>query len=155
MVVAAEQKHIAEMVTISEAKRQQYQSLSPVFWRKAADSAQRHAEYLETLITQPVITALVSEVGDGINGFIIGRVVSAPPVYDPGGLVCMVDDFALSHSADWPTVGERLLSELEARVKGNGVVLIVTVCGAGDIPKRSMLQARGATVSSEWYVSKV
>ncbi|MCL4545642.1 MAG: hypothetical protein M1118_13785 [Chloroflexi bacterium] len=76
----------------------------------------------------------------------------APPVYDPGGSSCEIDDFCVAQAGDWQTVGEALLTEANREAKARGAVQCVVVCGHLDLPKRAMLSALGFTVASEWWV---
>ncbi len=75
------------------------------------------------------MVALVHEEGQAIDGFIIGTLVEAPPVYDPGGLTCIVDDFMVARPEDWPTTGAALLGEVSSRAQARGAVQTVVVCG--------------------------
>jgi len=43
-----------------------------------------------------------------LTGFLIATLKPAPPVYDPGGPSCDIDDFAVTPAARWPTTGVRL-----------------------------------------------
>jgi hypothetical protein len=88
-----------------------------------------------------------------IDGFLTGQLVPPPPVYDPGGLTCVVDDFALERQNDWPTVGYELLAELRKRARDRGAVQIVVVSAPEDEEKGRMLDEAGMTVVSEWRVS--
>lgn len=140
------------MVAIAEAKRVEYEGYSPVFWRKARDSSPRHESYLQHVLTGNDVIPLVAEYGDRLVGFIIAAVVSAPPVYEPEGLVCIVDDFAVEDDATWQQVGKMLLDAAESEAKNRGAVLSVVVCAQKDNAKRQLLQSLGATVASEWHV---
>ena len=86
---------IPRMVTIAEAKRVEYEGYSPVFWRKAPDSSLKQEVFFQRLLTGTDVIALVAETGATLLGFVIGAVTTAPPVYNPGGPVCIVDDLRL------------------------------------------------------------
>jgi hypothetical protein len=88
---------IPRMVTISEVKRVEYAGYSPVFWRKAPDSSPTHELFFQQLLTGTDIIALVAETEATLLGFVLGAVVTAPPVYNPAGPVCIVDDFAVAN----------------------------------------------------------
>jgi hypothetical protein len=47
----------------------------------------------------------VAEVADRVQGFVIARLVPSPPVYEPGGTTCLVDDFTVADVQMWPEVG--------------------------------------------------
>ncbi len=143
---------IPRMVAIAETKRIEYESYSPVFWRKAPDSSPKQELFFQHLLTNSNVIALVAEVEEALSGFIIGAVTIAPPVYNPGGLVCIVDDFAVAKPQEWDLVGAELLAAVEREAKARGAVLSVVVCPQLDQTRRTMLQQAGAAVASEWYV---
>ena len=94
----------------------------------------------------------MEEESGAVRGFIWGKVVDAPPVYDPGGKVCMVDDFVVREPALWAAVGRALLDEVRRLARERGAVLVVVVCGPHDQPKRALLAMDDFTVASEWHV---
>jgi GNAT superfamily N-acetyltransferase len=145
----------AAIVDLAERRRVEYQGYQPVFWRKAADSRERHLPYIARLLGSAEAIALVHEGGEALAGFVIATLMTAPPVYDPGGPVCLIDDFAVAAAAAWETVGLGLLRAATAAAKERGAVLAVVVCGHLDEPKRAMLRAAGYGVASEWYVSEI
>ena len=143
---------VPAMVELAERKRLQYELFQPVFWRKAADSRQKQTPYFENLLSKETCIALVHEQNGQIDGFIIGTILPAPPVYDPGGLTCLVDDFALADEGAWESLGAALLAAVRQEVATRGVVQTVVVCGHLDEPKRKMLRTTGLSIASEWYV---
>jgi hypothetical protein len=155
MIHQATQDHVSRMVELSALKRAQYQTHSPIFWRPAADADRLQEKFFRGLLADPSWICLVHENAGGIDGFILARLIAAPPVYDPGGKVCMIDDFAVSDSSLWPTVGMALRDAAERKSSDAGAVVSVTVCGQGDGPKRTALQNSGAHVASEWYVHSI
>jgi hypothetical protein len=82
----------------------------------------------------------------------IGALTTAPPVYNPGGPVCIVDDFAVARPEEWRIVGDALLTALAREVQARGAVLLVVVCAQHDQAKRALLQEAGCSVASEWHV---
>jgi hypothetical protein len=98
------------MAGLAERKREQYKDRAPVFHRLKAGARDQHAEFL-------------------------GVLVPPPPVYDPGGLTCLVDDFVVESPDLWPTVGAALLARATAVAKPRGAVQSVVVCGPHDVPK--------------------
>jgi len=143
------------MVDMAAVKRDQYQEYSPVFWRPAAGAREAHRSFFEKIVASRDSICLVHDGGGVINGFIIGIVVSSPPVYNPGGKVCMIDDFVVSDPSLWSTVGVALRDETERRAAIVGAVLSVTVCGQRDKAKRQVLLESGSHVASEWYVRAI
>ena len=151
----ATEEDVTDMVALSDLKRTQYEHDLPLFWRKAEGAAEKQARYFRSQLPQANVIALVAH-GDGLmQGFILANVTTAPPVYDPGGRVCVIDDFVVAGPRHWPTVGRALLAEARGKAKELGAVLSVVVCGHLDEPKRSMLQATGAAIASEWYVDPI
>lgn len=72
------------MVALADARRRQYAIYQPVFWRPAADAADRHRPYVAGLITHDAAIFRVAETGGDLTGFRLAQLVPAPPVYDPG-----------------------------------------------------------------------
>ncbi len=140
------------LVELAEQRRLQYQEYQPRFWRKAVDSQQKQVPFFEHLLGRNDVMALVYERAGNIEGFILADLVPAPPVYDPGGPTCRVDDYCLAHGCTWESVGEPLLVAVLQEAKGRGAAQAVVVCGHMDRPKREMLAAMGFTIASEWYV---
>ena len=143
---------VPQLVELSENRRSAYEKYQPIFWRKAEDSHKIQSPYFEQLIAKQGVIALVHENNREIDGFVIAAVVSAPPVYDPGGLACVIDGFCVAEEDQWQTLGTVLMREAAQRAKEQGAVQVVVVCGHLDQHKRSMLVAGGFTIASEWYV---
>src|SRR5439155_16284976 len=145
------QTDIPHMVAMAEAKRVEYEGYSPVFWRKAPDSSPKQEQYLQSLLASSDIMAFVTQPGDRVTGFIIGALTTPPPVYTPGGPVCIVDDFAVAAPEAWRTAGAALLAAIAQEARARGAVLMVVVCAQRDHAKRALLQEAGCSVASEWH----
>ncbi len=150
----ATEADVLAMTMLADAKRTEYATYSPVFWRKADKGVEVQTRYFTNrMIGQEHVISLVAEAEDGaIEGFIMAMVREAPPVYDPGGLVCWIDDFTVATADKWATTGVALYTDVTARAQQRGVVLVVSVCGYLDVAKRMILQAQGATIAVETYV---
>jgi GNAT superfamily N-acetyltransferase len=146
---------IPNMVALAETKRVEYEGYSPVFWRKAPDSSPKQERYLQSFLTGPDVIALVAQVGDRLAGFAIGALTTAPPVYNPGGPVCIVDDFAVAPPEEWHVVGGALLAAMAREAQARGAVLMVVVCAQRDQAKRALLREAGCSVASEWHVKSL
>lgn len=146
---------VPRMVALAEAKRVEQMRQQPVFWRQAADAADRHAAYLTNQLTREGVFALLHEWGGAANGFLIGVTMQAPPVYDPGGPGCLNDDFAVSDPVHWGTAGVALLDEALRQARARGAVTVQVICGHYDAPKRAVLAAAGFPVVSEWWVKEL
>ena len=149
----AEPEDLEKIVDLCEQKRIEYEGYSPYFWRKAPDSSDRQLEYFQTLIRDPDVFFLVEEYDLKLLGFVIGAIITAPPVYAPGGKCCIIDDFNIASSAAWETNGRALLEAVKAEARKRQAVLIIVVCANKDSPKRQLLSNAGLSVSSEWHVA--
>jgi hypothetical protein len=85
---------IPAILDLAEAKHEEYQRYQPTFWRRAGDSRERHEAYLAALLADERVIFRVHERDGVVDGFILGHLPTPPPVYDPGGPVCLIDDFA-------------------------------------------------------------
>ena len=142
------------IVALADEKRRQYADYAPVFHRPAANAAEVHKPWIARLLGDDGAAVLVSEHGSGArDGFLIATLVASPPVYDPGGLTCSVDDFVVAAPARWDTVGRALLQAAQAWGRERGAVQTVVVCGAHDGLKRKMLIECGLAVVSEWFTA--
>lgn len=72
--------------------------------------------------------------------------LSAPPVYDPGGPVCFVDDWEGDMA---------LLFKAEQTAAAKGAVLTRVVCPHADTARAELLTRHGYAVASEWYTASV
>lgn len=144
---------VAAMVALSDARRTEYATYSPVFWRKAADATEKQTGFIinRQLRDEQVIT-LVAEDAGTVHGFVIATILHAPPVYDPGGPVCSIDDYTVATPELWPTLGVELLNAATTQAKEQGAVLVIVVCPHLEEAKRTMLHEQGATIASEWFV---
>jgi hypothetical protein len=156
MVRRASNADIEDMLALAEAHRLQYAAFHPRFHRPAPDARQAQRPYCEELISSDSFIVLVGESATGtVEGFITGQLMPPPPVYDPGGPGCLVDDFAVRREEDWPTVGRDLLDELRSTARGRGAVQVIVVCAPEDEPKRAMLAEANLAVVSEWHVGEL
>ena len=94
---------VAAMTALAALRREQYAEYQPLFWRPAVVAADAHRAYLGRLVASDEVITLVSEEAGAVTGFLIGRLNPAPPVYDPGGLTCDIDDFVVRPADAWPT----------------------------------------------------
>jgi hypothetical protein len=139
------------MLDLAEAHRRLYAEFHPHFHRPAPAARDAQRPFFEKLVAHDSCIVLVSQSDDGtVDGFLAGQLTEPPPVYDPGGPGCIVDDFALSRADSWPTVGLRLLTELRSLARERGAVQVIVVCAPEDEPKLAMLAGAGLAVVSEW-----
>lgn len=141
------------LLQLGEARRRQYAEYQPVFWRPATDATDKQRPYLAKLIEDNAVITVVADTGGTLAGFAVGTIVAAPPVYDPGGPTCVIDDFAVAFPEQWPTVGVDLLGALRRAARERGAAQVVVVCGHLDGPKRTALEHSGLSIASEWWVA--
>jgi hypothetical protein len=146
---------VDDVAALAARRRKDYELQQPRFWRQAQDALTRHTSYLHGLIDEPEHIFLVTGDGERVRGFVIGRLVPAPPVYDPAGLTCLVDDFAVESGDAWEPVGLRLLHDMARAAAARGAVQVVVVSGRHDEPKRRALQAAGLVPATEWWIGSV
>lgn len=145
-----------EILRLTAARRRQYESYQPRFWRPAPDAVDRQRSYLAGVIADRAVIALVAVAAAGeLAGFAIGQLTPAPPVYDPGGFTCLVDDFAVAAPDLWPTVGVALLAAVVAEARQRGAAQVVAITAARDEAKRAALDCCGLSPASEWWVGSI
>jgi hypothetical protein len=149
----AQAEDVSAMVELSEQQRQiDEERYRLKFYHKATDSREKQLPYFQRQLAEERVIALVHEQSGSIDGFIIGMLIEAPPVYDPGGLTCLVDDFVVQQPEAWPHVGASLLRQVNHLAKEQGAVQTVVICRRLDEAKRTTLASLGLTVVSEWSV---
>lgn len=145
------------MVSLSKAKRKLYEKAQPQFWRYAGeegDNTQRQW-FTELLEDKNYVMFTAESDTQEILGFVIGKLMPAPEVYNPGGLTLMIDDFCVNCENLWQSVGAKLIEEIKAAAKVKGATQIVVVCGAADLPKRKFLSEQNLSIASEWFVGGI
>jgi predicted acetyltransferase len=146
---------IVSMVQLSYQKRRAYEQAQPQFWRYASDAEDSQTTWFRELLNKDDHIILVSEVEDKINGFVIGHLMKAPEVYDPGGLTLMIDDFCVVKPRLWGSAGKELLCKIRELANTRGASQVLVVSGHHDYPKQSFLKQQGLTIASAWYVGSI
>lgn len=146
---------MAPVAALAAERRRQHAEYQPQFWRAAPGAVEKHTAFLRLLLADDAVSAFVGLRERAVVGFAIGRLVAAPPVYEPGGLTGMVDDFAVADDADWPTVGRLLLRRLGEDLRTRGASQVVVVTAARDAAKRDVLLSAGLSLASEWFVGSL
>jgi len=155
MIRIATLNDVGAMVRLAAKKHAEYEPHSKVFWRVAPGAEEKHRDFLTAQIVDDSTICLVHQAKDVVDGFLIANVVTAPPVYAPGGKACVIDDFAVEQPELWQSVGVALKREAEERARVAGAVVVVVVCGHHDRSKRDALMASGSVLASEWFVSEL
>lgn len=151
----AEAQDLDAVLALAEARRRQYATYEPVFWRLAPGARAQQRPYLAGLLRNQDVLARVAVTDAAVVGFVIGRLAPAPPVYDPGGLTCLVDDITVAVPDLWPVVGVDLLREIRDAAGERGAVQVVVVAAHPDGVKRAALAAAGLAIASEWWTGPV
>lgn len=145
------------MVLLSKAKRLGYEKAQPKFWRYAGEEGDKVQEkWFKELLEDKNYVMFTAETGtQEILGFVIGKLMPAPEVYNPGGLTVMIDDFCVKSENLWQSLGHELIEETKAAAKVKGATQILVVCGAHDYPKRKFLSEQNLQIASEWFVGGI
>lgn len=147
---------IESIILLSYHKRRFYEKAQPQFWKYAGPEAEiTQTKWFEQLLLNEAYIMLTALSDDKVVGFIIGRLISAPEVYNPGGLTLMIDDFCVEQEKDWIFIGTKLVDEIKLLAKTKGAAQILIVCGAHDKSKRCFLKNIGLNIASEWYVGEI
>lgn len=154
-ILFATKEDIASIVNLSYQKRKNYEHAQPQFWRYADGAEEIQAKWFEELLEHKDYILLVAKIENKIVGFVIGRLVNAPEVYNPGGLTLMIDDYCVETQEDWVDVGKELLEEIARIAKTKGAAQFCVVAGAHDNAKCSFLEDFGLSCASKWHVGSI
>ncbi len=151
----ATQDDVDVIADLVQEKRLQYETYQPIFWRVSPSARESHLGFLAKVLanSEHTIALVWQEPTETVDGFIIATMHVAPPVYEPRGPTCMVDDYWVRGGKHWETIGQALLDEVCVRAQAKfGAVQVLVVCGHLDTAKRTMLHDNGLEIASEWYV---
>lgn len=151
MLYKATKDDISWIVNLSYAKRLEYSKHQPLFWKMAENSNEIQAKWFESELKNKKVIALCDAQK---QGFIMGKLVMPPEVYD-AGLTLMIDDFCVQTPNLWQTVGQNLLEKCIKIGKEKGAKQILCVCGDFDTEKYKLLEYLKLTVASRWYVGNI
>ncbi len=151
-IILATKNDIVSMVGLSYQKRKDYEQAQPQFWKYAEGAEESQAEWFNELLEHKDYILLVAKENSKVIGFIIGRLVKAPEVYNPGGLTLMIDDFCCD---DWINVGKQLMSKIAEIAKEKNAVQFCVVAGNHDLEKCDFLEEFGLSPASRWYVGSI
>lgn len=145
---------VPTLVALSDQKRRFYEKAQPQFWKRSEYANERQAEWFMHLLNADDHIMLLAE-DQSIVGFIIGRLMPAPEVYNPGGLTLMIDDFCVEEPDLWSDVGDALLDQLKQEAHEKGAAQVVVACGDHDEAKLGFLKSVGLSVATRWYVGGI
>ena len=144
------------MVALSYEKRRSYEIVQPIFWKYAGSAEDKvQKQWFEELMQKNDYILMVCEENDKILGFVIGRIMKAPEVYDPGGLTLMIDDFCIAKELSWNLVGKELIDEIKILGVKNGATQLLVVSDAHDEEKNKFLSKIDLSIASYWYTGSV
>ena len=146
------QSDIPALVKLSYQKRRAYEMAQPQFWKYAENAEDIQAKWFEELLDDAQYIMLVD---DNLRAFIIGRLIKAPEVYNPGGLAVMIDDFCVAAPEFWHTIGSALVSKVKGIAKKKGATQILVVSGDHDAAKNQFIEACGLNITSRWYTGEI
>ncbi len=151
MIRSCTKSDIYWMVNLSHAKRAVYEKHQKQFWKMAKDSDEIQVKWFEELLKQKDIIALADE---NKKGFIIGKLITPPEVYD-AGLTLMIDDFCVAEESLWSRVGAELINEIKKIAKNKNATQILVVSGHHDEAKNNFLREEKLVIASNWYVQSI
>ena len=151
MIYKPTKSDISWMVNLSHKKRLEYSKSQPHFWKMAKNSDDLQEKWFEEEIAKDGVIALCAE---DKKGFIIGKIVNPPEVYDAGPTL-MIDDFCVESPDLWLTIGSKLLNEIISQAKQKNATQVLAVCGEHDSWKSQLLEKLNLSVASRWYVKSI
>jgi hypothetical protein len=142
---AATAADVPRILEIGERKREQYETFSAIFWKKASAPRESFAPFITGQVESEKNIALVFETNSEIRGYIIAQCGNPADGY--------VDDYALTDpTTDWPTAGVALLAEACRQAQARGVTAFTIVTGHADAPKRAAVEKLGFILGKNWLV---
>jgi len=150
---AATGRDVERMVGLSGEVRSRLEQFDAIFWRRHAAAETIQQAWFQRLLTDADHGVFVvdHEPGGLLEGFVVARIMDAPPVFDPGGRTCMVDDWAWTREA----LAQPLLDHALAWGRTRGATQAVVVTAAADHERRALLTDAGLVPTSEWWVRQI
>jgi hypothetical protein len=147
----ATKQDISWMVDLSHAKRIEYEKHQKQFWKMTKNSDEIQTKWFEEELKKENVIALCAK---DQSGFVIGKLISPPEVYD-AGLTLMIDDFCVRSADLWMNIGAELLGEIKSESKIKGAKQVLVVCGDFDSAKYQLLEKLNLSVASRWYAGSI
>ncbi len=151
MIRKANKTDIDWMVEMSYQKRLNYSKKQKIFWKISENSDEIQKKYFEKELKNKNVIALIYQEK---QGFVMGKLISPPEVYD-AGLTLMIDDFCVKSDDLWLTIGKELLKECQREAKIMNAKQILVVCGDHDRQKFLLLETMNMRVASRWYTKTI
>jgi GNAT superfamily N-acetyltransferase len=155
-VRSARPDDVVAMAALAEMKREQYRHNASPFQVPAVDARSVHEAFLARLVSWDGFLVAVHDGQNGVDGFIVAGVGSAPPPFGEGALF-HVDDFVVATPSLWTTVGRALLEFVAGEATSAGATKAIVVSGsrAVDAPKVDFLAGLGLLCEAEWWVKQI
>jgi GNAT superfamily N-acetyltransferase len=144
---------VAACVALVQAERERLEAYEPLFWRRAQGAERPTAAWLAHLARDAEMLFLVAVEEEAIAGFLVSRFYASPPVFDPGGLTAMIDDFCVADIERWTDIGGALLREVRRLLRDRGVAQVIVACPTKDDAKLALLQASDLSPASTWWTA--
>ncbi len=151
MIRICAKSDISWMVDLSHQKRISYEKHQKQFWKMSKNSDEIQAKWFEELLEQDDVIALAD---NNKKGFIIGKLITPPSVYD-AGLTLMIDDFCVREESLWLSIGVELVNEIKKIAKSKNAKQILVVSGSHDEAKNNFLKEEKLAIASNWYVQGI
>jgi hypothetical protein len=65
---------------------------------------------------------------NGIDGFAIASLITAPPVYEHSDPTALIDDFTVANPQSWESAATILFEGVKNEVSKRGAVGVVSIC---------------------------
>ena len=93
---------VPRILALLQQRREAYQHFAPTFWNIADRAVEKHDPFIRRLVADGDVLTIVHEDYGRVDGVLIATTMDAPPVYDPGGKVCMIDDGSIRQFLRFP-----------------------------------------------------
>lgn len=142
---------IDTMVELGDQRRERYQHHAIRPWSPVTDARERHRTYLEGTVDDPSSAALVAVRDGKLRGYLCCTLATSPGLYDPGGPVGRVEDFAVSEAREWTLAAQALFTAARRRLRESGAVSVLVTTDGCDSAERAFLWRIGMSLESERY----
>jgi hypothetical protein len=142
---------VGELVALIQERRRELEAFDPRFWRSAGQAAAHTRRFYRWLLLTGRGALLLAEEEGRVIAFLTARRVKAPPVYDPGGITILIDDFCVATPQLWPSAGSLLLEALRSRGRQRGWRQMVVAAPAADQVELDLLRRHELTHTSSWW----
>jgi hypothetical protein len=90
-----------------------------------------------------------------VRGFVAGKLVQSAAIFDPGGPICLIEDFTIDDEDAWSMIGVQLLRAVVVRAAARSATQVAVLAAHLDPAKRRALREAGLSLASEWWVASI